>query len=64
MALHGCSEVFRVEHQLRAQNIEAFQLETKHRASVTKSLIINSAFKLVVVLGHFAGGWHRDEDSI
>lgn len=53
-----------LEHQHRAQNIEAFQLESKCRASVTESLIINSAFKLAAVLGHFAGGWVGDKEAI
>lgn len=40
-----------------------FQLESKHRASVTKPLVINSAFKLAAVLEHFAGRWVGDEDT-
>lgn len=64
VALRGHSKIFRVEHQHHAQNVEAFQLESKCRASVAKSLIINSAFKLAAVLGHFARGWVGDEDAI
>lgn len=40
------------------------KLESRHRASVTESLIINPAFKLAAVLGHFAGGRVGDKDTV